>query len=351
MNTTRTGTLDAGSAEDFFAHAGLAFDRGVPRSLVHKMAVSEVLLTDAVRTGPHRFTVAAQWPQHHVLFGNGICPTGTVDPLLLLETVRQTGIYLSHVHYDVPRLHPFVLTSVDYELEPPAPRSPARTGPHCVLLDVVCTLETDTPGRFGMSLDARVVVDGRIEGRVGLCWQAVSPARYERLRYPTGHRTDRPTGPGTPRPVLPAPAAPAQTFGRFDDRDGMLSGGPQPDTWELRLDTTHPVYFDHGCDHIPGMALIESFAQAATLASGRITGVRPADLRWTLDSGSVSFLGFGELDGPVRITAEPVREQPESGTCVIRVQAEQEGKALAVAVLIGTVTAGAVTAGTGEAVR
>ncbi|WP_123518059.1 ScbA/BarX family gamma-butyrolactone biosynthesis protein [Streptomyces sp. 2132.2] len=319
------------------ARPELAFDRGVPRTLVHKAAVSEVLLTDAVRTGTHRYTVAAQWPQHHVLFRSGTCPAGTADPQLLVETVRQAGIYLSHVYYDVPLHHPFVLTSLDYEIEPPDFRTTARTGPLSVLVDVTCRLDADTSDRFGMTLDATLTVDGRVEGRVGLCWQALGPERYERLRHPRGSASTGPAAPAAQALVLAAAQFEPEVFGRVHERDVMLADDRDgaPDSWRLRLDTAHPVYFDHSCDHIPGMSLIESFSQAAALCAARATGVGTGLLRWTLRSSAVSFLSFGELDAPVTITAERIPEPPECGRHTVRVAAEQGGRLLATAALIG----------------
>ncbi|MFI9754743.1 ScbA/BarX family gamma-butyrolactone biosynthesis protein [Streptomyces collinus] len=322
----------------------LTFDRGVPRTLVHKTAVSEVLLTDAVRTGPDRFAVAAQWPPHHVLFGDGMGPASTTDPLLLLETVRQAGIYVSHVYYDVPLAHPFLLTSIECEVEPPTPDSAVRQVPHCVLLDVQCVVERRAADRLGMSLEAQLVIDGRPQGRVGLCWQAVAPQRYARMRHPEGEVTAPPTGPSTAPPALADAVAAPHILGRRHDRDMMLAALPadpgtvQPalrDAWSLRLDTTHPVYFDHACDHVPGMALAESFAQAAALTSGRLAGIPIAELRWTLESSALSFTSFGELGRPVVIVAEPVSEPLEHGRRAVRVSAEQDGRLLAHGALVG----------------
>lgn len=343
MEPSSTGILEADGGTGL-THPELTFDRGVPRTLVHKTAVSEVLLTDAVRTGPDRFAVAAQWPRHHVLFENGICPAGTADPLLLLETVRQAGIYVSHVYYDVPLAHPFLLTSIEYEVEPPTPDSAVRQGPHCVLLDVQCVVERRAADRLGMSLEARLVIDGRPEGRVGLCWQAVAPERYARMRHPEGEVTAPPTGPGTAPAALADAVAAPHVLGRRHDRDVMLAALPADpgtarhtlrDAWALRLDTTHPVYFDHACDHVPGMALAESFAQAAALTSGRLAGIPTGELRWTLESSALSFASFGELGRPVVIVAEPVPEPPEHGRRAVRVSAEQDGRLLAHGALIG----------------
>ncbi|MCZ9341835.1 gamma-butyrolactone biosynthesis protein, partial [Streptomyces sp. TRM76130] len=58
----------------------LSFERTAPRDLVHRRAIGEVLLTDWIRVGPHRFKVGAQWPRGHGFYG----PVGDRwhDPLL-----------------------------------------------------------------------------------------------------------------------------------------------------------------------------------------------------------------------------------------------------------------------------
>jgi hypothetical protein len=331
------GTVPAG--------AELAFDRSVPRTLVHKTAVSEVLMTDAVRTGQDRFAVAAQWPLHHVLFADGTSPAGTADPLILLETARQAGIYVSHVYYDVPLSHPFLLTSVDYEVEPPVPGSAAHSGPHCVLLDVQCIVDYPGTDRLGMSLEAQIMIDERPQGRVGLCWQAVTPERYKRIRSTESPVTTLPQDLGVTPTPLAAPVTAPHILGRQHHRDVMLAALPKDlehapgrNTWSLRLDTEHPFYFDHACDHIPGMALAESFAQASALTSARATGIPLDRLEWTLEDSALSFLSFGELDRPVTITADPAPEPGGHGRCAIRVSAEQEGRLLARGAVVGRIS-------------
>ncbi|MEU9602085.1 ScbA/BarX family gamma-butyrolactone biosynthesis protein [Streptomyces sp. NPDC048109] len=307
----------------------LSYDSCVPRTLVHKRAVSEVFVTDAVRQGPGRFAIAAQWPRDHVFFQPGA--EGTSDPLLWIETVRQAGIYLSHRFYDVPLNHPFVLASLDFSLEDAQPPTHVPA-PHAVRLDTTCDVKAQDARRLSMALEAVVSVDGRTRGRVGLTWQAVDPRRYDVLRRrnsPPSENADAPA-------IAGAVALPPEAVGRRYDRDVTLASAlGTARAWNLRLDPGHPVLFDHACDHIPGMALLESFCQASALTSVGSGG--PAPRVWTLQSGSVHFTCFGEPDLPVVITARPEPAAPgRPGTRGSRVAAIQGDRPLASAVLHGT---------------
>ncbi|MCE0444847.1 hypothetical protein LT493_04760 [Streptomyces tricolor] len=75
----------------------------VPRELVHKHAPHEVLLTDWTTHGRDRHTVRARWPRFHTFYASR---NRRFDPLLFVETVRQTFPLLSHTAYGVPFRQP-----------------------------------------------------------------------------------------------------------------------------------------------------------------------------------------------------------------------------------------------------
>ncbi|WP_142212826.1 AfsA-related hotdog domain-containing protein [Streptomyces sp. SLBN-118] len=56
--------------------------------------------------------------------------------------------------------------------------------------------------------------------------------------------------------LLPPPAC-LTPFGRDRFEDVVLAATDRPDRWQLRVDTTHPILFDHLVDHAPGMLLLE----------------------------------------------------------------------------------------------
>lgn len=88
----------------------------------------------------------------------------------------------------------------------------------------------------------------------------------------------------------------------------------------MRIDDTHPVLFDHPCDHIPGMLLLEALRQAACAR----LGVPEAHLV----SLGATFHRFAELDERATIRLDVV----DDGALSIRGSLVQGG----VAVVQGT---------------
>ncbi|GHF69260.1 lactone biosynthesis protein [Kitasatospora xanthocidica] len=291
----------------------LSFRHRLPAAAVHKTAPAEVLLTDAARTGDDRFRVAAVWHRHRFLHHGGAGLP--VDPLLLVETVRQALIHLSHRFHGVPQGHPFVLDSLDLELTR-AGSTHRPAGPQQVLLDAVHTRTLTTPHRTGLALDAVVSVDGVPLGRGGFRWEVRHPEFYALVRDRARRTAARPTGPSAGESWRLAP----WVAGYPDDRHVLLARGPQGAPGEFLLDPApdHPVLFDHPSDHVPGMVLLEAFRQAA-----HATGAPqdPARIR-------AAFTAFGEPDVPVTVTARP---GPAAGTT--EVTAVQGGTPLASALL------------------
>jgi 2-oxo-3-(phosphooxy)propyl 3-oxoalkanoate synthase len=295
---------------------------------VHKASSGEVLLTGAERRRADHFTVTARWPRDRFLRHGG--GDGTCDSFLLVETLRQAAIHLSHGWYGVPRDRRFVLLSLDFDTGVGELLHRGRM-PLPVVLDVACAPRTISPRRFAMTARADLWIDGALCGSAGMSWEAVHPRSYELLRGRVGGPA-RATG-ARPAPIpLPAPAV-----GYWDERDVLLAAdadGPG-ETWRLRLDRDHPVLFDHDTDHIPGIVLLEAFRQAAR-AAGPCVGSAPGPRLWTATSASAAFESFGELDVPVAITARPARDGGGGSRDVgVWLRARQEGRTLATAVFRG----------------
>jgi len=287
---------------------GLTYERPVPRIAVHKSDAAEVLLTGAARLEESRFAVAARWPCDHRLYRPASGNTG--DSTFLLETVRQAAIYLSHGFYDIPLLgHSFVLSRIEIDIDAPGlPYDSARPLP--VLLEAVCTRAATAPRRFSMAMEATVYIGGVRRGRAHVVWEVLDERRYSLVRS----RAFSEPAPGAPLAPDTGPAdllAPA-VAGRQQARDVLLAADPQgvAHRWYLVLDETHPVYFDHGSDHVPGMALLEAVRQAAHAATARAGTTHELE-PWTPLSLAASFERFAALDAPVVITAD---ECPQRGT-------------------------------------
>ncbi|MER6730903.1 ScbA/BarX family gamma-butyrolactone biosynthesis protein [Streptomyces puniciscabiei] len=294
----------------------------VPKEMVHKAVAGEVLLADAVQVAEERFTVAVRRPRDRFLGHRGDRPVG--DPLLLAEAVRQAAIYLSHRFHEVPRDHAFVLCDLEFALEAPLPPGGAQSAP--VMLEIECT----RAGRAAR-MAVEVYAGGVRIGRAGMRWTAMERRRYTALRRRTGGTTVHSNATLDEAVAAAAGHVPVRAGAGCADRDSVLKdaqGGAAGGRWQLRLDLGHPVLFDHACDHIPGMALLEAFRQAARAASADPASGPES---WEAVSASITFDAFGELDTPVWITLAEGRP----GDGALRLTAVQGDRTLATAELTG----------------
>ena len=161
--------------------ASLKFLQPVSRQLVHRAAVAEVFITDALPVGQDRFVVGAQWPRDHALYAPDI--QGLSDPLLLTETVRQSLVYLAHEFYGIPAGYRFVGSDTHFEI---VGHEALVVGgaPSQVTLDVRWSwVANKPPRRFGIRVEAVISVAGRECARAGLRVYAVDESLYRRLRW------------------------------------------------------------------------------------------------------------------------------------------------------------------------
>lgn len=287
------------------------FTTTVPRGYVHRASVSEVLLTGwendtAAPGGPSdSFVVRAQLPRSHALFAPA---GGHQDPMLLVESIRQAGILLAHAEYDAPFGHQFLMWDISLS----ATASALTTGPTPTDIELrTACRDIVRRGRTfaGMRYDVSVLRDGMPMATGSARFNCTSPAVHRRLR------AGRPTTTGRP---LPSPVHPGEV-GHSNPQHVLLAGGPggRRDGWELRVDTDHPIFFDHPVDHVPGMLLIEAARQAARAATGQ-----PDALLVGLTS---EFARYAELDAPCWISARD--EGPDAaGDLRVRVEGVQQGE-------------------------
>ncbi|WP_416978269.1 ScbA/BarX family gamma-butyrolactone biosynthesis protein [Streptomyces sp. T028] len=256
----------------------------VPRQLVHRAALSETLLTGWRRTGDDRFSVSAQWPRAH---GLHVSPDWSAyDPLLVVETVRQAGTLITHAEYDVPLDHQFVMQ--EFQVATVAGRLAVGPLPAEPEVELVFT-EVQYRGRrpAGARYTALVRREGEPVATADVAFTVVGGPVYRRLR-----------GGRTPESVTAAPPpdglAPADV-NRALPTDVVLAPADGTDRWQLRVDTAHPVFFDHPLDHVPGMLLLEAARQAARLL--RADDQSPVAYH-------AHFQRYAELDEPIWIEAK-----------------------------------------------
>ncbi|MFE4855863.1 ScbA/BarX family gamma-butyrolactone biosynthesis protein [Streptomyces sp. NPDC056670] len=307
------------SPYDTDGEPALSFQQPVPRHLVHRASVAEVLLTDSVRLDDSRFLVAAQWPRDHALHNPDA--TGRTDPLLFAETIRQMFVYLPHTYFGVPLTHRFIGDRLNFDLDDAAP---LRVGaaPLNVVLEAEWRWEGNRPpNRYGMRLDVALTIDGKVYGRGMISGIAVDERRYSLLRR---RKADELAAGDAVRRLPVAPAA----VGRLRDKDcvlaqGFLNGGARDGSWWLRVNTDHPIFFDHPSDHVPLMVAMEGARQLGHVLVHEGNPGAPL----ALVSAQVECLAFGELDLPTRLVVEEA-DEPTGDPSLrrLRVGAYQNGR-------------------------
>lgn len=285
--------------------------RHVPQEYVHKRVSAEVLLTGWAPVGEDRVTVTARWPRGHAFYAP---VAGRHDPMLLAETLRQSIPLISHALYDVPLGHHLIWQHFTFEVAPDA--MGLGVGPMDVELRITCGDITRRGGRLAaLTMDIEIVRDGRHLGTAHTRFSSHAPAIYRRLR---GDRCT-PPGDATAAPLSLSPAVPPALVGREHAADVVLSPTPLPHQWQLRVDQTHPILFDHPVDHAPGMLLLEAARQAAHAVEGSRGGdVFPVRFE-------SAFFRYVEFDAPCLITAHVEPAAYPEGHLSVSVTALQEG--------------------------
>ncbi|MFE2167006.1 ScbA/BarX family gamma-butyrolactone biosynthesis protein [Streptomyces sp. NPDC059447] len=263
-------------------------DTGLKR-LVRKADPSEVLVKDWREVGDSEHVVTVNWPAEHAFYRP---EPGSYTSLLFTESLRQGLALLSHTAFGIPLDHRLGWERFRSPVTPAALRATGEDA----LLDMRITHSEITRRRMGTTfLTARVEAtrDGRHAGSAEVRYVAHPGPIYDRLR---GNHADAEAA--FARALPPAPAVSPELVGRTRAQDVTLSATDRPGHWQLRVDTSNTVLFDHPHDHVPGMVLLEAFAQAAQAVA--------APRRVSPMNFDTTFHRYVELDQPCWITAEPV---------------------------------------------
>ncbi|MEU8995582.1 ScbA/BarX family gamma-butyrolactone biosynthesis protein [Streptomyces caniferus] len=260
MSTSTVGA--AGKSEP------LSWSRTVERELVHRTSVAEVLLTD-VRPADtaHVFLAAASWPRAHATFPRD--GSQRHSPLILVETLRQLGLYVPLRFYAVPAAFHAVITDLYFHLRP-ADETPARAG----ATQVTCRARVSAVRRLrdgpvvGLRLNVTFAAYGKTFGCGGGGVRFLDGARFTALRAASAGvaSSARPSGQGNRPPAARLTVNHPHDVVLALDGDGLLVSPADP---------LHPFFFDHPTDHVPGMVLLEAARQAASYSSrGRLSRPR-----------------------------------------------------------------------------
>lgn len=282
------------------------FQQTIPRSLVHRAAVSEVFVTDLNILGPGRFELGAQWPRRHGFFGPRT--PASHDPLLYTETCRQAAMLLAHRAYGVPLGYNFLSDHKAYEVDEAGLATDTR--PVNVVLQVSAH-DVQYRGKQvgGMRYEFDVFRDGTHVGTASERWRCVSSAVYRRLR---GEHFA-----ATPFQVTVLPTVEPAEVGRNHAQDVLVAATSETGVWALQFDPDHAVLFDHTVDHVPGMVMVEAARQAALLTVG---DPHALPLR-----AEIEFDAYVEFEAECLVVATELA--PAEDDCrLVRVEFRQYGK-------------------------
>ncbi|GHB07991.1 ScbA/BarX family gamma-butyrolactone biosynthesis protein [Streptomyces termitum] len=276
------------------AHRAASPVRTVPKELVHLHDPEAVLLTNWAPLGGDRYSVSARWPDSGV-YGGSV-------PLLLAQTMRQSGLLIGHAEAEVPLSHQTLLGVMDFGVSEDFYCSGNKPDTLFILVTV------KRAGPRSLRLEQSILSEGRpvAEARLSFSW--IAPATYRRLRGPYA---DAPWGEAAP----PAPLAP-RTVGRVREEEVVLAPSGRPDRWQLRVDTSNLALYDHRVDHVPGLALVEAAHQALHATAG--PDRHPVRLMCTFDR-------YVEFDAPCWIDAAVVAASDE-GPSHVEITGTQHGR-------------------------
>ncbi|MEV7889031.1 ScbA/BarX family gamma-butyrolactone biosynthesis protein [Streptomyces sp. NPDC002817] len=225
----------------------------VPKELVHRASVAEVMLTDWESVDDHHFAVAAQWPRGHNFFATD----GRYNPLIAAETIRQAGILLAHAEYGVPLDQQPLVRDISVSVRPEH-FGIGWTPATLELRVTVQEAEWHDGDLTGFRVDVEIHRDGHLAATGGGALTCAPPLMSRR----PGPRLSPEEG--RPQVIALTAPLPPQAVGRTSPMDVVLSPIGEPHRWQLRVDTGHPVFFDHQVDHVPDMMLLEAACQATT---------------------------------------------------------------------------------------
>ncbi|MGS2590978.1 ScbA/BarX family gamma-butyrolactone biosynthesis protein [Streptomyces hebeiensis] len=293
----------------------LSWSRTVARELVHRTSVAEVLLTDVRRLADGRYVAAACWPRSHPTFPRD--GDGRHSPLMVVETLRQLGIYIPLRYLAVSADAHALITDLRYAIDPMTePRAESgATGVTCLVRASEVRRASDGTV-FGLRLHVSCLAGGVLFARAGGGARFLDPVRYEAVREGRAHGAAplpaRSDGGVRPDPRRVGAAGPRDLVIRTDG--GRAGGHPvlvEP------VDPHHPFFFDHPTDHVPGMVLLEAARQAAAFESGGVL-LRPT-------AGRLTAARFVEYRPPARVLCVP-----RDTACVFRFLQDGQQKAFGV---------------------
>lgn len=280
------------------ASTELRFDRTVSCRLAHRRAVHEVFVTDSACLAADEFLVAIQLPRAHSLWSDR--PRGYHDTLMSVEAARQATFVAMHNHLDVPLGLPGSLQRIAFQVEDLEAYADKADAPLQGVLRAQLVNEHRHNGLIALTVQAELWIGNSramtLDGDI-----AVFPkSDYEVLRAHV--RARKPLARGCaqqPPALLPAAVCRSSPANVVIGGESQESNGGR--RYTLIVDESHPTFFDHPQDHIPGPLILEAYRQAALATVAHEHGAPP--LRAVVTACGAKFVDYAEPEALVECTA------------------------------------------------
>lgn len=262
------------------------FEPDTIRTLVHKRFPENVLLTGIRACAEDHFICTGRIPTAHPLF-NDAGRTPREDILFYTEVGRQASLAVTHAYLNVGLDEVFIFERSEAAITEAIWRLPSTADTVEIEIKVRETVRrknvvTRVIADHSMTVGGEHVFTGT--GR----WTIQSAAIFKRLRRGSAEASAPDAAQPRTAAVSNRVIAPLHANG-----DGAMGSS-------LVVDTTHPFFFDHACDHVPGMLLLEGFAQ---MALGVCASSGAASPRMAVMAYDADFTQFVECTAPTSLTA------------------------------------------------
>jgi hypothetical protein len=270
------------------------------RTLVHKRFPENVLLTGIRACADDHFVCTGRIPTAHPLF-NDAPRVPQHDMLFYTELSRQASIALTHAYFNASLEDVFIFEGSAAALTNAAGRvSPTA---ETVELDIKVTETVRRRNTVSRAVaDYAASIGGDLVFAGTGTWNIQPAALFRRLRRGTVERSSVPAVQGAARGD--STSAGNVVISALERRGDAVSTS-------LIVDCTHRYFFDHPCDHVPGMLLLDGCAQMA-LGACAGAGLVPAEgdrsHRMVIVAYEVNFTQFVEYDLPTTLIARPISE-------------------------------------------
>jgi hypothetical protein len=307
-STTKRHHRDLSSTPE---NAWLRFDRNVSRDLVHRKALAEVLIADTVEVADDEFLLGTQLPRAHSLWSDR--QHSYHDPLITIEVCRQACLAIPQRYYQVGPDWQFISTRIDFRVVNLDAFTDSEDSPPEGIMRARFSNKRERRGVLcGVTVDSELTIDGISAATVDGDLMFYPKTTYARLR--SQQRKSKPLA-SRRWPTVPEPIDPVRV-GRIFERnvaiaDSTVAGSTAGECRYLAIvDPTHPSFFDHPLDHIPGALVLEVYRQAAIATATRNgEGVPAAGVITRCD---VELSDFAELEAPLECSATVI-DEPRGG--------------------------------------